>query len=35
VPFDVLDVVSLGYERGVSSQELAEALALSTEQDKG
>ena len=32
VPFDVLDVVWSGYERGVSSEELAGALALSTEQ---
>jgi NAD+ synthase len=32
VPFDVLDVVWSGYERGVPSEELAEALALSTEQ---
>ena len=32
VPFDVLDVVWSGYERGVSSEELAETLALSTEQ---
>jgi len=32
IPFDVLDVVWSGYERGVSSEELAEALALSTEQ---
>jgi NAD+ synthase len=32
VPFDLLDAVWLGYERGVASDELAEALALSTEQ---
>jgi NAD+ synthase len=32
IPFDVLDVVWSGYERGVSSEELAEALALSTGQ---
>jgi len=32
VPFDVLDAVWCGYERGVSSEELAEALALSPEQ---
>jgi len=31
-PSDVLDVDWSGYERGVSSKELAEALALSTEQ---
>jgi NAD+ synthase len=32
IPFDVLDAVWSGYERGASSEELAEALALSTEQ---
>jgi NAD+ synthase len=32
VPFDVLDVVWSGYERGVASKELAEVLALSPEQ---
>ena len=32
VPFDVLDPVWSGYERGVSSEEMAEGLGLSTEQ---
>jgi len=34
IPFDILDVVWLGYERGVPSAGIAEALALSTEQVK-
>ena len=32
LPFDVLDAVWSGYERGVSSEGISEALALSTEQ---
>ena len=32
VPFDILDLVWLGHERGVPPQEIGEALGLSAEQ---
>lgn len=34
VPFEILDLVWLGYERGVPHQEIAEALGLTVEQVK-